>query len=56
MINQAQVLSVMRWILTSAGGYAVGRGWMAADQVDLILGVAAQLVPLIWSIYVHKGA
>lgn len=56
MVNQKQVLSVVRWVVTSAGGYAVGRGWIAADHVDLILGAVVAAVPLVWSMIVHKDA
>lgn len=55
-MNMDQVLSAVRWVITSGGGYAVGRGWITADQVTLIAGIGAAVVPLVWSFFVHKKA
>lgn len=53
--NQAQFLSAVRWIISVGGGYALGHGWINNQQLVDIGGVAAALVPLIWSMAVHSG-
>lgn len=52
-MNQDQVLSAVRWLLTGVGGYAVGRGWITTDQLTYIGGAAVAIVPLVWSFFVH---
>jgi hypothetical protein len=52
-ITQNQVLSALRWIITSGASYAVGRGWITADQIPLLMTAAAAVVPLVWSMIVH---
>jgi len=53
MINQDQVLSAVRWLVSVGGGYAVGRGWITTDQITYILGAAVAIVPLVFSFMVH---
>lgn len=55
-MNQDQALSALRWLVTGIGGYAVGRGWITADQVTYILGALAALVPLVWSFLSHTDS
>lgn len=55
-VTQEQVLSAARWIVSTVGGYAVGRGWIDSDQVTLIAGVAVALVPLAWSFWSHRAS
>ncbi len=52
-VTQDQVLSVVRWVIATGGGYAAGKGWITADQTNLIAGVAVAAVPLVWSILAH---
>ncbi len=56
MINQEQLLSVLRSVLAVVGGWAVGRGYVTADQLTLVGGLLASLVPLVWGIVVHTPA
>jgi hypothetical protein len=55
-ITQDQALIAVRWIVSTAGGYAVGRGWIDSDQVTLIAGAVVALVPLAWSFWSHRAA
>lgn len=55
-VNQAQVLGAVRWLIAFGGGYAVGNGYITADQLVLIGGAAAAVVPLVWSLFVHSDA
>ena len=54
MPTQAQLLSFIRWVITTGGAFAVGKGWVTTDQLPLIAGAAATLVPLVWSFVVHS--
>ena len=56
MLNMDQALSAVRWIVATGGGYAVGRGWITTDQITLIGGAAAALVPLVWSSFAHTDS
>ena len=55
-MNQDQVLSSMRWLATVACGYAVGRGWITADQTTYIIAAALALVPLVFSFLKHTDS
>ncbi len=56
MINRDQVLSGVRWLLTTLGSYAAGAGYLTADQATMIVGIGVSLVPLVWSFVVHGDA
>jgi hypothetical protein len=53
MINQDQLLSAVRSILAAVGGWAIGKGYITQDQLTLIGGVLASLIPLVWGIAMH---
>jgi len=52
-MNLDQVLSAVRWIVTTAGGYFATKGTISGDQVQLIGGAAAALASLGWSFFTH---
>lgn len=52
-VSQAQVLSAVRWVISVAGGYALGHGWINNQQLVDVGAVAVALVPLVWSMFVH---
>lgn len=54
MPTQAQLLAFVRWVITTGGAFAVGKGWVTTDQLPLIMGFAVALVPLVWSLFVHS--
>lgn len=54
--NQDQILSLVRSIAAVLGGYAIGRGWINSEQLTLIGGIFASLVPLIWGMMVHTDS
>ena len=55
-MNEDQILSISRSIVALLGGIAIGRGWISSDQLTLISGIVASLVPLIWGIYAHTNS
>jgi len=52
-MNQDQVLGATRAILAAVGGWAVGQGYITADQLTLIGGAVAALISLGWSLTAH---
>ncbi len=56
MVNQDQILSMLRSVLAVVGGWAVGRGYATADQIVLIGGLLTSLVPLVWGMATHTKA
>ena len=55
-MNQDQVLGIVRTLIGSLGGYAIGRGWLNGEQVTLISGIAVAVVPAVWSYYAHTDS
>lgn len=53
-MNQEQVAGVVRSIVAAIGGWAVGAGYLTSDQVTMFAGVAVAVVPLVWSIIIHR--
>ena len=54
-MNLDQVLSAVRWIVTTVGGYFATKGSISGDQVQLISGAAAAFASLGWSFYTHAA-
>ncbi len=54
-MNQDQVLGFIRQIVSMACGVLLGRGWITAEQVPMILAAVAGIVPLIWSFMAHSN-
>lgn len=57
-MNSAQIASLVRAILLSAGAVLVKKGVVddagLSSTVDSIIGLGLVVVPLIWSHFVHK--
>lgn len=52
-MNQDQILGIVRSILSAMCGIAIGYGLMTSEQAVQITGVAATLIPIIWSFLIH---
>jgi hypothetical protein len=48
-MNKQQALDLAAKVIAIAGGYAVGHGWISSDQVVMIGGIVAAVIPLIYS-------
>lgn len=55
-MNQDQVLSLVRWIISAAGGFVIGKGWLNAEQLTMVGGLVTTLVPLVWSLFAHTNS
>ena len=50
----ANLASLIRHILTAAGGFIVAKGLASADQVAEVSGAAVSLIGVAWSIFNNK--
>ena len=55
-LNMDMVLSAVRWAMGMVCGFAVGKGWISADQTVTITAAALALVPLAWGLYTRTKA
>lgn len=55
-MNQEQVFGVLRIIITSVGGFFVGKGAISQGMLDWVAGGALTLGPAIWSFIAHRPA
>lgn len=51
----ANLASLIRHILTAAGGFLVAKGLASADQVGELAGAAVSISSVAWSIYNNKS-
>ncbi|HEV3312195.1 MAG TPA: hypothetical protein VG815_16920 [Chloroflexota bacterium] len=54
--SQDQILSLVRSIITILGGIAISRGFLTDEQITLIGGIVASLIPLVWGMMAHTNA
>ena len=50
-MNKNKILGIIRHVLTTAGGWAVGQGFLGADVMLEIAGGLAALVGVLWSYF-----
>jgi hypothetical protein len=50
----ANIASLIRHILTAAGGFLVAKGLASADQVAELAGAAVSISGVAWSIFNNK--
>jgi len=50
----AYFASLLRHVLTAAGGYLVGKGLVSSDQAGELVGAAVTASGVAWSIYNNK--
>ncbi len=60
MLNNDQIMSAVRWVLTTVGTYLVAKGTLssadsASAQADVLVVVGAllPLIALVWSFFKH---
>jgi len=49
------VWSLVRYLLTTAGGGAVATGWLTSDELTSIVGAVISILTVAWGIYVRHG-
>lgn len=50
MDKKAQILGVIRHVLTFAGGYFVAQGWLDGATAELLVGAFVTIIGAVWSI------
>lgn len=55
-MNQDQFLGMLRSLIAVGGGIAVAHGTLNDSQVTQIGGIAASLVPFVWSFFAHTDS
>ena len=55
-MNQEQVLSAVRWLLTVSGPSIIATGWVSGSMWENIAAMAPSLVGLLWGLFVHTDA
>ncbi|MBA4756304.1 MAG: hypothetical protein H2050_15870 [Sphingobium sp.] len=47
-VTTTQIAAGVRQIVLILGGFAIGKGWLGADTVEMLGAVALVVVPLVW--------
>jgi hypothetical protein len=53
----AQIATAARYILTAGGAYAMGKGWIDGELLNLLTGLVTVLAPVVygvWKTYAEK--
>ncbi len=53
-MNQTQIQQLITGAVATIGGYAVGQGWISADQIPLISGFLISAFALAYSVYASR--
>lgn len=48
---EGQITTLARYVLTTFGGYALGKGWIDSDLLQLLTGLFTIAAPTAWGIY-----
>jgi hypothetical protein len=48
---QGQVTTAARYIVTTLGGYALGKGWIDNDLLQVLVGIVTILAPAAYGVY-----
>jgi len=53
-MNSEQIKSAIRWIVSAAAGFFIGKGIGDAVLWEAVAGAATLVVPAVWSYFTHK--
>lgn len=48
---EGQLTTLGRYLLTAGGSYALGKGWIDGELLQLLTGLVAVVAPIVWGIY-----
>lgn len=54
-MNQAMILSLLRYALVSAGTYVVAKGYLSETAWNEIVGGLMMIVPAAWGAWKHRS-
>lgn len=49
------IWQILRYILIAAGSFLVGKGYVTAENVELLVGAAGTIFTVVWGLYVKAG-
>jgi len=47
----AQLAALLRYMLTALGSYAIGKGWIDGELLNVLTGLATVAAPAIWGMW-----
>jgi hypothetical protein len=50
------LISLLRWVLTIAGTWVVAKGWISADESNMLMGTVVTLISQLFSVYFHMAS
>jgi hypothetical protein len=50
-----ELLGALRLFLVAVGGIAVGKGWVTADNLTIIVGAVITLAPSVWAMLAKRS-
>lgn len=53
-MNQDQLLSLVRQVMTFAGAFVIKKGWTDSANWEIGVGAAVGLASILWSVYHHS--
>lgn len=48
---EGQITTLARYLLTAVGGFALGKGWIDNELLQLLTGLVTVAAPTAWGIY-----
>lgn len=48
---EGQFTTLVRYLLTTVGGFALGKGWIDGEALQLLTGLVTIAAPAAWGIY-----
>lgn len=48
---EGQITTLARYLLTAVGGFALGRGWIDNELLQLLTGIVTVAAPTAWGIW-----
>lgn len=53
-ITKDQLIVSVRWVVSTGGAFALGRGWVTQDQIEQIALAAVPIATLVWAWYANR--
>ena len=47
----AQLATLLRYVLTTLGGYAIAKGWISGDALEMVTSITLVAAPMLYGIW-----
>jgi hypothetical protein len=47
----AQLATLLRYVLTTLGGYAIAKGWITGDALEMVTSIVLVAAPMLYGIW-----